>query len=259
MVVNVHAGHAESGRNFCGASSYLDESRENRNVKKHLIDYLKNENATVYDCTVDSGSSATNILYNICKKCNSHNVDIDISLHFNAYSKSKSDGKTKGVECWIYDNNSTTAKNIASRICKNISNLGFTNRGVKCNKNYYFLNQTKAQAIIIEICFVDDEDDYKKYLEVGAKEVAKQIAQAVLNTSINANTTSSNNDSFLVEIICSELNVRKNADINSSIVTTVKKGEVFTIIDTKENGVLWGKLKSGAGWISLHSNYTKRL
>ena len=42
--------------------------------------------------------------------------------------------------------------------------------------------------------------------------------------------------------------------MENKINTTVKKGQVYTIIDEK-NG--WGKLKSGAGWINL--SYTQKL
>jgi N-acetylmuramoyl-L-alanine amidase len=38
------------------------------------------------------------------------------------------------------------------------------------------------------------------------------------------------------------------------IATTVKKNEVYTIVDEYKG---WGKLKSGAGWISLA--YTKKV
>lgn len=69
-------------------------------------------------------------------------------------------------------------------------------------------------------------------------------------------TTQSNSDnSFLVEIICDELNIRQQADFNSKVVGTVKKGEVFTIVEMS-NGL--GKLKSGVGWISMGSAYVKR-
>ena len=67
--------------------------------------------------------------------------------------------------------------------------------------------------------------------------------------------TAATDQSFLVEIICDELNIRQKADFNSEIVGTVKRGEVYTIIQ-EENGL--GKLKSGAGYISLNSNYVKR-
>jgi N-acetylmuramoyl-L-alanine amidase len=42
--------------------------------------------------------------------------------------------------------------------------------------------------------------------------------------------------------------------VSYDITGSVKKGEVFTIVET-QNG--WGKLKSGAGWISL--GYTEKL
>ena len=67
--------------------------------------------------------------------------------------------------------------------------------------------------------------------------------------------TTTTDKPFLVEIICDELNIRQKADFNSKIVGIVKRGEVYTIIQ-EENGL--GKLKSGAGYISLNSNYVKR-
>jgi uncharacterized protein YgiM (DUF1202 family) len=54
------------------------------------------------------------------------------------------------------------------------------------------------------------------------------------------------------------LNVRKGPGTNYGIATTVKKGEVYTIVaETKNGSTTWGKLKSGAGYISL--GYTKRV
>ena len=69
-------------------------------------------------------------------------------------------------------------------------------------------------------------------------------------------TTQSNSDnSFLVEIICDELNIRQQAGFNSKVVGSVKRGEVFTIVEEK-NGL--GKLKSGVGYISMNTKYVKR-
>lgn len=59
---------------------------------------------------------------------------------------------------------------------------------------------------------------------------------------------------YKVEISASVLNVRKGASANHPIVTTVRKGEIYTIVD-ESNG--WGKLKSGVGWINL--KYTEKL
>ena len=53
---------------------------------------------------------------------------------------------------------------------------------------------------------------------------------------------------YLVKINTSALNVRSIPSIDGIVNTTVKKGQVFTIVG-ESNG--WGKLKSGAGWIKL--------
>lgn len=60
--------------------------------------------------------------------------------------------------------------------------------------------------------------------------------------------------SYKVKINTAVLNVRSGVGTSNKIVTTVKRGEVFTIVG-EENG--WGKLKSGVGWISLA--YTKKV
>lgn len=58
---------------------------------------------------------------------------------------------------------------------------------------------------------------------------------------------------YTVKITANVLNVRSGPGINYKVVTSIKKNEVYTIVE-KKNG--WGKLKSGAGWISL--KYTKK-
>ena len=77
----------------------------------------------------------------------------------------------------------------------------------------------------------------------------------VEKVSEDTQTSVATTQSFLVEIICDELNIRQKADFNSKVVGTVKRGEVYTIIK-EENGL--GKLKSGIGYISLNTKYVKR-
>ena len=67
-------------------------------------------------------------------------------------------------------------------------------------------------------------------------------------------TTSGKTVSYRVRITASSLNVRKEPNASAKITTTVKKDNVFTIVEEKDG---WGKLKSGAGWINL--SYTKKL
>ena len=72
---------------------------------------------------------------------------------------------------------------------------------------------------------------------------------------VGSATKSNSDNSVLVEIVCDELNIRQQANFNSKVVGTVKRGEVFTIVEEK-NGL--GKLKSGVGYISMNTKYVKR-
>lgn len=81
----------------------------------------------------------------------------------------------------------------------------------------------------------------------------KVANKATVNNSVQ-NNSSTIKSSYLVKINCSVLNVRAGAGTGYKVNTTVKRNEVYTIVETKNN---WGKLKSGAGWICL--DYTKRV
>ena len=74
---------------------------------------------------------------------------------------------------------------------------------------------------------------------------------------VGATTATPTSKEYQVQITTALLNVRKGAGTNYGLVTTVKKGEVYTIVE-ELNG--WGLLKSYKasrdGWISLA--YTKK-
>ena len=75
-------------------------------------------------------------------------------------------------------------------------------------------------------------------------------------TSKAANSTSS----FKVQISISDLNIRKGPGTNYAATGRFTGKGVFTIVETKQGtGSVkgWGKLKSGAGWISL--DYATRI
>lgn len=192
---NVHGGHDAQGRGASGACAKIEgigwfyESIEDRNVKNDAIDLLKKEGKTVYDCTIDSAGTQSANLSQIVAKCNAHKVDRDLSIHFNSGRDDETgDGDNAGVEVWLYDNSDPQLVEEAERICKNISKLGFDNRGIKFSKELYVLRKTKAKAMIIECCFVDDKDDVVLYKKVGHRAIAKAIVEGILNKSIHDNS-----------------------------------------------------------------------
>lgn len=172
MIINVHAGHNPDGKIACGASGLLKESTEARAVKNEVIRGLQLLGHTVYDCTVDDGKSQGDVLSKIVKKCNSHKVDLDVSIHFNAGANDPTgNGKTTGTEVYLYNLNSE-AREFAWGVANAIESLGFKNRGVKTNGKLYVLRKTNAPAMLIECCFVDDADDAALYT---AESMAKAI------------------------------------------------------------------------------------
>lgn len=186
MKINVHAGHNPDGKTACGAIGIVKESTENRKVVKELINILKSDGHTVYDCTCDNGSSVSDIIGKICTKSNSNKVDLDVSIHFNCgVGDTKGNGKTTGVEVLILNTNNNK-QTIAKRVCERVSsNLNLKNRGVKIRTDLSILKNTKAPCILVECCFVDDKDDIDAY---NTKTMAKSIAEGILNKNLNIST-----------------------------------------------------------------------
>lgn len=97
------------------------------------------------------------------------------------------------------------------------------------------------------------DNGLERFYNMIREEYKKITGQAVTGTPIVSNPSNINQSGYTVKITASVLNVRSGPGINYGINTTVKKNEVYTIAE-ENNG--WGKLKSGAGWISL--SYTTK-
>lgn len=156
MIINVHGGHSSYPNGAYGAvGTYLNESVEDRKVKDRVISLLRAQGHTVYDCTSD-GATANAVLKNIVAKCNAHAVNLDVSIHFNSAGET-----AHGTEVWI--KNGSKSRPYAEQIVNSIASLGFTNRGVKTRDDLYVLNKTKAPALLIECCFVNNAGDASLY------------------------------------------------------------------------------------------------
>ena len=266
-VYNVHGGH-----NFIvpGAKGLLDETTEDRKVTARVISALRNAGHTVYDCTDDSGRTQGQNLANIVAKCNAHPVDLNISNHLNA-------GGGTGVEVWCYNEKT---KDIAAAICANVSAaLGIPNRGVKYSKNLYVLRKTAGSAILVECCFVDNQNDASHW---NADKCGDAIASAIAGKTV-AGTTSegsapaptptpapsgpSYRTGTVYTLLADHLRVRTgpgtgyatksrkqltaNAKTNAYANGTLKKGTRVTCKDVRKVGSdIWIKIPSG--WIAAY-------
>lgn len=181
MKINLHAGHNPDGKVACGAIGFIQESTEARKVKDEVVRQLRKMGHIVFDCTCDDGINQSDVLHSIVQKCNKNDVDIDISIHFNSgINDTKGNGKTTGVEALVYSKTSRSNE-YAEKLCNAISTLGFRNRGTKVRSDLYFLNKTKAPAVLIECCFVDDKDDVNLY---DYREMADAIVLGITGNAI---------------------------------------------------------------------------
>lgn len=173
-VISVHGGHAsyESGKYYGAVGTYLNESIEDRKVKDAVIRILRQKGHTVYDDTVDVGTSQSNILSQICAKVNSHNPNLAVSIHFNSATAPTANG----TEVWVYSKTSK-AVNIAKTVVNKLASLGFTNRGVKYSTTLFFLKRTKCPAMLVEVCFIGSDKDRKVY---DVEKTAKAIAEGII-------------------------------------------------------------------------------
>lgn len=258
MKINVSAGHAPDGGLGCGAVGLIKESTEARKVTSKVIQYLKAQGHTVYDCTCTENAPAATVLKKIVKQCNARKVDLDVSIHFNSCRKDyNGDGVNGGTEVLIFSTGGASER-FAKNIVAAIAELGFRNRGVKTNPGLYFLRTTNAQALLIECCFCDDADDIKLY---DAEKMARAIVKGITGKVVVAETApatekTSEPGSFRVKVQVNELNIRANPGTEYDVVGKIKDKGTYTIVKTDGK---WGKLKSGVGWINISSTYCKRL
>ena len=104
--------------------------------------------------------------------------DYVLEVHFNAYQAGASDGKTKGVECYV--TTSESGVGVEEAICREVSALGLANRGVK-RKNWSVIQTAKTAGVssaLLEVCSLADPDDMAVYTKDKAA-VAAAVARGI--------------------------------------------------------------------------------
>lgn len=182
MKINIHAGHNPDGMVGYGAIGLIKESTQNRLVTGEIIRQLNILGHETYDCTVNDGTSQSDVLKKIVAKCNAHTVDLDVSIHFNAFN-----GTANGTETLVYSA-SSASNSYAQKINDAIVATGYKNRGVKIRDDLYVLRNTSAPALLVECCFCDSAIDIGMYdYKTMASAIIKGITGSVVEDAVTEN------------------------------------------------------------------------
>lgn len=119
-------------------------------------------------------------LFGVICNANRWQADIFVSIHFNAFN-----GHATGTETFVsYTPHSVMAGHaIQQNIC---AVLELPDRGIKENMNLLVINSTTMPAVLVEVCFIDNDDDIKRYMErkeQAADAIATGIIQYVRQTA----------------------------------------------------------------------------
>lgn len=253
--VFIGVGHGGSDP---GAVGYVKEADVNLIMAEGCRDYLVSKGVTVLMSRTRDENDPVSQEVN---ECNAFNPDLAVDIHNNA-------GGGDGFEA-IVSINGGVGRTLAENIEVEVKKIGQNSRGIKTRKNssgkdyFAFIRSIECPSVILEGLFVDNAKD----VQIGdtiAEQRAFGVAYAkgilkTLNVADKApskpkvETKPVESSSFKVRVKIKDLNIRAGAGTNFERKGFIKPG-VYTIVDVK-NG--FGKLKSGAGWISL--NYAERI
>jgi len=174
MVKVLHAGHTRGG----GArGSGFEESAVARQFMPVLLEAFRKAGESVVDVTDNVSTTQTANLYKLVRDSNAvANNELNISIHFN----SSDDPSSNGVETLYYDQKGLSDK-VSAAIAKA---SGLRLRESKERTDLAVLNGTKAPAILIELAFISNAADMKKFFD-NMQAIANAIVQAVTGKTVS--------------------------------------------------------------------------
>lgn len=226
MKIAIAKGHTLRGKGT-GAVGIKSETGLNRPLGDKIIDKLKRLGHEVVECVIDESNS--DLAYRV-NKANAANVDLYVEIHFNSFN-----GSASGAEVHTY-RAGLKANEYAQRVVNEISKLGYKNRGVK-HSDFYVLRKTNMEAMLIECCFIDSQEDMNRYdVEAMANAIVLGLAG-----KLPEELKPQQNIQYGV-VTATELNVRAG------------RGTTYDIWDTLKSGtkVKLGELKDG--WYLVYYN-----
>jgi N-acetylmuramoyl-L-alanine amidase len=148
----ISSGH---GKYVPGAIGIISEVENARLVTEEVARMLRNLDNTVYTFHDNTSDDQSENLAAITAYHDSQERDYDVSVHFNSYD----DPDAHGTEV-LYLTQEDLAGDISAAIA---AASGLYDRGAKFRDNLAFLNNTNEPAVLLEICFVTNQNDVDLY------------------------------------------------------------------------------------------------
>ena len=175
MNITISSGH---GKYVPGAIGIINEVEEARRVTNRVAELLHQMGVAVNVFHDNNSRNQRDNINTIVRHHNGQIRDLDVSVHFNAFSPTTS---ARGTEVLYRD--SITEKELAANVSKAIANAGgLRDRGAKLRTDLGFLNLTNRPSILIEVCFVDSVEDVRLY-QKNFEAICRAIAQTLSGQS----------------------------------------------------------------------------
>lgn len=140
---------------------------------------------------------------------NKKSYDYFISFHRNAVKPEQANG----AETFTYTSQTSKAKGLAEKIQRELTKIGFYNRGVK-KANFHVLRKTIAPAVLMEVGFIDNTSD-NKIFDNKFNEIVVGITKAILEQlgiSYVESRKPSTSSQTLYRVMAGSYSVRENAE-----------------------------------------------
>lgn len=234
--------------------------------------------------TVNGNMNTVRVHYYVDNVCAWQNLDTKYTSWHAADGNGNGNMRTISIECIMDGTNNpynAESKDNAARLAAYLlykNNLTADNLyththwlnvrdGIKGSTDY--LNIRKHPYKTCPLYIIPKWDDFKKLVDsyivkLGGKSVyTNSSVDKPISSKPITNTVSPL--PYIIKVIDTSLNVRKGAGVDYTVTAVIKKGGVYTIVEektvTNKDGskAVWGRLKSGVGWINVGSKYVKKI
>lgn len=259
--------------------STVDKKYYESDMAWKLQNYLKTELETYgFEVITTRPTQGKDVLLSARGRA-SKGCDLFLSIHSNAAATESPD---YAVACCLIDDDTTKIDDISQDIGHKLAetvNVLMCSKGKaqvykrmgNYNTDYYgVLRAAKAvgtPAVLLEHGFHTNKDNTAFLLkDANLRKLAIAEAQVIANhfgaikPQKAPSSTACSFNPYKVKVICDALNIRKTPNWNDAdIVGVIRDKGTYTIVaETMLGTTKFGKLKSGAGWISLGTKYVKK-